>query len=55
MNEEKIKKMKCKELISELRLIKKPIYGVKAVLVERLLNYNYNVNDSEAIGLLAIS
>ena len=34
MDEDKIKNMKCKELQHELKLIKKPIYGVKAVLVE---------------------
>jgi hypothetical protein len=42
MDEEKIKKMKCKELTAELKLVKLPIYGVKAVLIERLLSYYMN-------------
>ena len=32
MDEDKIKNMKYKELQNELKLIKKPIYGVKVVL-----------------------
>ena len=39
MNEEIIRKMKVVELKEELRLIHKPIYGVKAVLVERLVEF----------------
>ena len=34
-------------------LVKLPIYGVKAVLIERLLSYYMNdkVNNTEAIGI----
>jgi hypothetical protein len=38
MDEDKIRKMKVVELKEELKRIKKPIYGVKAVLVERLID-----------------
>ena len=53
MDEERIKKMKCKELTAELKLVKLPIYGVKAVLIERLLSYymKEKVNNTEAIGI----
>jgi hypothetical protein len=53
MDEEKIKKMKCKELTAELKLVKLPIYGVKAVLIERLLSYymEYKVNNTKAKGI----
>jgi hypothetical protein len=52
MDEDKIRKMKVVELKEELKRIKKPIYGVKAVLVERLIDYytKESVNNSEAIG-----
>ena len=52
MDEDKIRKMKVVELKKELKRIKKPIYGVKAVLVERLIDYytKESVNNSEAIG-----
>ena len=45
--------MKCKELTAELKLVKLPIYGVKAVLIERLLSYYMEdkVNNTEAIGI----
>ena len=53
MDEEKIRNLKCSELKEELKKINKPIYGVKALLVERLLNYyiNERVNDTAAIGI----
>ena len=53
MDEERIKKMKCKQLTAELKLVKLPIYGVKAVLIERLLSYymKEKVNNTEAIGI----
>jgi hypothetical protein len=53
MDEDKIKNMKCKELQHELKLIKKPKYGVKAVLVSRLLDYytKEKVKDTNAIGI----
>ncbi len=52
MDEDKIRKMKVVELKEELKRIKKPIYGIKAVLVERLIDYytKESVNNSEAIG-----
>jgi len=37
--EERIKKMKVKDLKEELKSLKKPVYGLKTVLVERLINY----------------
>jgi hypothetical protein len=48
MDEDKIRKMKEVELKEELKRIKKPIYGVKAVLVERLIDYytKESVNNS---------
>ena len=52
MDEEKIRKMKFVELKEELRRIKKPIYGVKALLVERLVEF-YNkekMNNADVIG-----
>ncbi len=39
MDEEKIRKMKVVELKEELRRIQKPVYGVKALLVERLIEF----------------
>ena len=48
MDEEKIKQMKCKELKEELKLIKRPIYGVKSVLVSRLLEYYTKESHKEA-------
>ena len=52
MDEDTIKKMKCKELIVELKKINKPTYGLKAVLVGRLLDYYHQdkVHDIQAIG-----
>ena len=37
--EERIKKMKVKDLKEELKSLKKSVYGLKTVLVERLINY----------------
>ena len=39
--------MKCKELQHELKLIKKPRYGVKGVLVSRLLDYYTKEKDKD--------
>ena len=47
MDENKIKNMKCKELQHELKLIKKPRYGVKGVLVSRLLDYYTKEKDKD--------
>ena len=37
--EERIKKLKVKELKEELKSLKKPVYGLKTVLIERLIDY----------------
>ena len=49
--EERIKKMKVKDLKEELKSLKKPVYGLKTVLVERLINYYTKeaVNNTQAI------
>ena len=49
--EERIKKMKVKELKEELKSLKKPVYGLETVLIERLINYYTNeaVNNTQAI------
>jgi hypothetical protein len=56
MDENKIRKMKCSELKEELKKIKQPIYGIKALLIERLLDYytKEKVFDTEAIGIYII-
>jgi hypothetical protein len=43
--------MKVKDLKEELKSLKKPVYGLKTVLVERLINYYTKeaVNNTQAI------
>ena len=41
-----VSKLKVKELKEELKRINQPIYGTKAVLIQRLQNFRSKTNDA---------